>query len=151
MSNAMREIEEQATREWEAVVAASRADTYVYRYYDADGRLLYVGSTNGLSSRDAAHKREKPWYPVVARRTTQGPIPRQHALLLEHVAIRDEEPLHNAYAGTGYAGPGSPSWYRRVSELYDALPFEKQMEAKTAVLRGVADRMLHAEREYAAP
>lgn len=136
------EIEAQATREWEAVVAASRHDTYLYRYYNADGDLLYVGSTNGLASRDAAHKRNTCWRALAVERTAQGPMPRQYARLLEHVAIRDEQPMHNTYAATGYSGPGSAAWHRRVSELYDALPFEKQMEAKRIVMESVAARML---------
>lgn len=43
-------------------------ETAVYRLYDDEKRLLYVGVTCDLAVRWAAHRLEKPWWPEVARR-----------------------------------------------------------------------------------
>lgn len=67
----------------------------VYRVYDANDCLLYVGSTGDLPARLSVHRREAPWWPAAVRMTRQD-----HGLLIdariaERTAIDTEHPLFN--------------------------------------------------------
>jgi predicted GIY-YIG superfamily endonuclease len=73
--------------------------TALYRFYDAAGRLLYVGVTGDPADRWARHAAEKPWWPDVARHAVQWLPSREAALSAEAAAITVEAPLHNV-AGT---------------------------------------------------
>jgi hypothetical protein len=39
----------------------------VYRLYDAENNLLYVGATSDIPKRFAEHRRDKAWWPEVVR------------------------------------------------------------------------------------
>jgi excisionase family DNA binding protein len=67
----------------------------VYRFYAADGRLLYVGITSSASSRLAQHAGDKDWFPEVARATFEHHATREDALAAEREAIVAERPVHN--------------------------------------------------------
>ena len=70
--------------------------TDLYRYYDADGRLLYIGISLNAVARATQHRADKHWWNDVARMTVEKiPGDRRHALEVERRAIRDEGPLHN--------------------------------------------------------
>lgn len=76
---------------------------YVYRCYDAAGRLLYVGCTFHVKSRLAAHRhgsgaaKASRWLQVtMAAYEVEGPYPTKEAgLAAEAAAIRTEQPLFN--------------------------------------------------------
>lgn len=69
---------------------------WLYRFRDAQGRLLYIGLTTYPAERWTKHKKQKPWWNDVAmvtlRRTLQ---PMWLALDTERAAIKTEKPLHN--------------------------------------------------------
>jgi predicted GIY-YIG superfamily endonuclease len=67
----------------------------VYRLFDADDRLLYVGCSESMRTRLNAHRCEKDWFPTVTRTTVQGFPTREEALAAELAAIRSEAPVHN--------------------------------------------------------
>jgi excinuclease UvrABC nuclease subunit len=73
--------------------------TAVYRFFNADDQLLYVGITFNLGARFNAHERSSAWWShqrsvkVVWRDT------RNEALAEESAAIQAEKPIHNV-AGT---------------------------------------------------
>lgn len=67
---------------------------YVYRHYDAAGRLLYVGCTSLPKTRPYQHK-TKPWWPEVARTVFSSPLSYAAGQSVEFAAIRNERPLHN--------------------------------------------------------
>lgn len=69
--------------------------TFVYRFYDADGTLLYVGITLDPHTRWEDHRTGKPWWPDVASITAHRYPTRLDALIEEDRAIRDEGPLYN--------------------------------------------------------
>lgn len=73
----------------------------VYRLYDTDGTLLYIGSAYDPEERCKEH-RGQPWWPRVARRTEEWFGHRNSAYAAEMKAIAAEKPLHNAM-GPGYA------------------------------------------------
>ena len=71
------------------------ARTAVYRLFDADDALLYVGITGDVGRRWDQHLKDKPWWPQVNRQTVEWHSDRATAEATETVAIRTERPAHN--------------------------------------------------------
>lgn len=69
---------------------------YVYRFFDAEDRLLYVGIARDLGARFAAHRRRSPWWAEAARGTTVTYPTRADAELAEGIAIHAERPVYNS-------------------------------------------------------
>lgn len=67
----------------------------LYRFYDADDVLLYVGMTMNPGQRWANHRDEKAWWADVATVRTQLFDSREAVLEAETKAIQAEHPLHN--------------------------------------------------------
>lgn len=76
------------------------ARTALYRLYDSDGVLLYVGITNMPNVRWSAHSL-KPWWKRVARKDVAWFDERQQAAQAEVRAIRAERPLYNSMHAVG--------------------------------------------------
>lgn len=68
---------------------------YVYRAYDADGTLLYVGVTYNPPLRFHLHAKTSVWWPDMARVRLIVFPNRAYALEKEREAIWFEMPLHN--------------------------------------------------------
>jgi hypothetical protein len=84
----------------------------LYRLYDDNDRLLYVGVTHSLSNRFGQHAEGKPWWPQVRRRTAAWYEDRKQVLAAEARAIMDEEPLYNTKGRRKKAGP-QPDRHKR--------------------------------------
>lgn len=84
----------------------------VYRLWDAEGNLLYIGSAYDPEHRCKEH-RKKPWWPEVASRTEQWFSARGTAYAEEMKAIRTERPKHNQMGTTGYVAPKTEAVLRR--------------------------------------
>lgn len=69
--------------------------TYLYRYFDADDRLLYVGVSTNWIARDLQHKASKDWYHQIVSSKIAKYDTREAALTAEMEAIVAEAPLHN--------------------------------------------------------
>ncbi len=69
--------------------------TTLYRWFDAGGRLLYVGITCRLQSRLRAHG-GKSWAATATRIEIEQFATRKEASDAEERAILTESPLHNA-------------------------------------------------------
>ena len=69
-------------------------ETFVYRFYDVEDRLLYVGLTMDTNRRWEKHRRRE-WWAAVARTDVQSFPDRESAKRAERVAINTESPLHN--------------------------------------------------------
>ena len=72
-----------------------RGETALYRHFDAEGRLLYVGITNNYARRSGEHAEDKPWWRDVARSEVERYPTRKAALEAEKRAIIAEHPLDN--------------------------------------------------------
>lgn len=67
----------------------------LYRHFDADGKLFYVGITANSKERQRNHVRNSTWSTDIVRTTTERFPTRAAAMAAEANAIRDERPLHN--------------------------------------------------------
>lgn len=73
-----------------------RSATALYRYWDEDGKLLYVGITGDLSQREEGHIRRSSWMELAAKSSVARFSSREEAEDAELEAIRLERPLFNA-------------------------------------------------------
>lgn len=70
--------------------------TDLYRFFDIDDRLLYVGISINAAVRASQHREEKSWWPDVDRMVVDHlDIDRSEALKVEKQVIIAEKPLHN--------------------------------------------------------
>jgi hypothetical protein len=74
---------------------ALETEGYIYRFYDATGRLLYVGISSRPGTRLAGHRRTSAWFPQ-ASYVVINKCENWHAAdLAETKAIKEENPLYN--------------------------------------------------------
>jgi hypothetical protein len=70
--------------------------TALYSYYDADDRLLYVGITDHLATRQSAHVKSSSWMEFAGRSTIERFPTRKEAELAEQERIKTLRPLFNS-------------------------------------------------------
>lgn len=88
------------------------AEAAVYRLYDRDGDLLYVGCTVRPVVRLRAHQRRQPWWGEVGGSEVMWFPSIELASRAEAEAVRSERPVYNtglaAYSWTGPSEPSQP-------------------------------------------
>lgn len=67
----------------------------LYRMFDNEGQLLYVGITMALHRRLVTHRRVRSWWRYVAIMEVEYLPSREAALEAERIAIIHEKPAHN--------------------------------------------------------
>lgn len=77
------------------MISVGEQRTALYRFYDADETLLYIGITNDPWRRWRDHVQEKPWYPRVKHQAITWYDSEWEARDAETRAIRAEGPLFN--------------------------------------------------------
>ena len=77
------------------VIASGEERTALYRFFDADENLLYVGITNEPWRRWREHVLAQPWFPQVKHQAITWYDERVSAELAERTAIRREQPRFN--------------------------------------------------------
>ena len=96
-------------------------ETCVYRIYDADDALLYVGITNNLTTRWSGHK-SNPWWRVEGNRYDVRWYPtRAVAAMEEKHAIMTEDPKYNSLCRSSNAAePKYPGVYsaKEIAEFF---------------------------------
>ncbi len=70
-------------------------ETALYRHFNADGALLYVGISASLLARQASHMLRSHWSRHIATITIERFQTREAALEAEAAAIVAEKPRHN--------------------------------------------------------
>jgi len=73
--------------------------TDLYRYYDADDRLLYIGVSKCAVARAMKHQYDAAWWASFAYMTREVYPTRAAALRAEKAAIKAERPIHNIVHG----------------------------------------------------
>lgn len=69
--------------------------TALYRHFDAEGALLYVGISLSAVQRLSQHKSGSKWFEQIRRVTIEWHDSREKALRAEATAISQENPRHN--------------------------------------------------------
>jgi len=90
------------------VGAGTMTITTLYRFFDVDGGLLYVGIAGNPARRAHDHSKTKPWWTDVARSTMEHYTTREAAAAAEVAAIITERPLHNVTHNHGGASGNTP-------------------------------------------
>lgn len=78
-----------------ASVVVSAAQTALYRWFDADDLLLYVGISDQLATRVGNHIKGSSWMDFAVRSTIERFPLRDLAAAAEEAAIKAEQPLFN--------------------------------------------------------
>lgn len=105
--------------------------TALYRLFDAEERLLYVGISGNPPQRWNDHSAEKSWWSTVARKDVEWHESREAAAQAEAIAIRVESPLHNL---TLPAEDGSLSFTLRFPENH----WRRRQVRPPSTMRGFA-------------
>jgi DNA-binding transcriptional regulator YhcF (GntR family) len=109
--------------------------TALYRLYDAERSLLYVGITGQPSPRFAQHSADKPWWPQVEHREVEWFDTRSLAAEAEVAAILNESPAHNGSSALDKFG-----LHRRIAEalreaIYSGeIPAGSQLPSENALV-----------------
>lgn len=69
--------------------------TALYRHYNIDNQLLYVGISLSAPERFIAHKQTSLWADDMVRMEVEYFYNRKDAIAAEKLAIKTEKPLHN--------------------------------------------------------
>jgi DNA-binding XRE family transcriptional regulator/predicted GIY-YIG superfamily endonuclease len=80
----------------------SSAAYTVYRLYDAERNLLYVGCTKDLAVRLKIHARNSEWWPEVAETESNTYPSAESAAKAETAQIKALKPRHNSASGKRY-------------------------------------------------
>lgn len=96
---------------------------YIYAYYDAEGNLLYIGSTRHMLNRFQQHKKENKWMSQAVSIAMWGPYNQHEGLLCEKVLIAQNNPLYNTNMADNYRYEDAPILYQKpiTFENYDAM------------------------------
>lgn len=100
--------------------------TALYRWYDADGVLLYVGISVDVVRRAGQHEISKPWWVEVASATVRHFDSRDEALVAEAEAIKAERPVYNVH-------------HNGINRLLSVDEHNAATQARAAVRRSIAD------------
>lgn len=71
--------------------------TALYRLYDSDGQLLYVGISQNPDVRWGQHSQTKPWWPSVEERKIEWHETRAAAAKAEKEVIKADQPYWNLH------------------------------------------------------
>jgi hypothetical protein len=89
---------------------SSHSVTDLYRYYDSDGNLLYLGISLNAAKRASEHRKDKHWWNEVATIKIEHLPTGDRALVLEIEAdlIKAEKPKYNVVHNYGTAAGHRP-------------------------------------------
>ncbi len=73
----------------------------LYRHFDKDGNLLYIGTSLSVMSRTSHHHKISPWFNKITSITIERFPGRYDAARAEKKAILEEYPIHNKMFNIG--------------------------------------------------
>jgi excinuclease UvrABC nuclease subunit len=87
--------------EFENVELPLQAGFYVYRFWDIQGRCLYVGRTRSIAKRIGQHVSSKWWWPQVHSMDVVECVDRKQMKAMEATQVCLHLPSYNIYKPTG--------------------------------------------------
>jgi predicted GIY-YIG superfamily endonuclease len=87
---------------------------YLYRFYDAEGALLYIGSTKSIAERVKQHKHKAPFFGDIHRTDVTVYETLAAARGAEILAIGEERPLHNKQNNGNHSDYVLPEWVDKL-------------------------------------
>lgn len=99
-------------------------DCDLYRHFDSEGALLYVGISHSALRRLIQHHHRSEWFASIVNVTIERFATREAALAAEILTIRNEKPRHNvvhADSGRARGRATAPKTKETGFELLDAL------------------------------
>lgn len=102
----------------------SQRRTHLYRLWNAEGELLYVGISKSAMSRLTQHQHDKAWADEIASVTVEHVATRAEAERLEVEAIKSERPKYNI------RNRQKPTRQEQIDEQWASLTTEQRREAK---------------------
>jgi predicted GIY-YIG superfamily endonuclease len=122
---------------------------FVYRQFDADGKLLYVGTTSNVKKRMIEHG-ASPWMSRVHRFTVEEFPDREKALYAEKLAVMNERPECNTVWRPNLAEDGEAMTVaqrkakeRKAKRDAGLVPVEIWVPAsKVAAIKAIAAQMV---------
>lgn len=78
---------------------------HLYRHFDCEGNLLYVGVSQSALHRLKKHRHLSPWFSHIARVEMTVYKTREDVLIAERIAIQREKPRHNIQHSLLERGP----------------------------------------------
>lgn len=110
---------------------------FLYRTFDAERRLLYVGISQRWQARLQRHSSTSPWYQYVEDLTVHYYRDRPSARAAELRALETEAPLWNkdgnTSGGSAVKAYDLERWqkgHRQLMEFYDGKPFPGPLEGE---------------------
>lgn len=118
--------------------------TALYRHFDADGRLLYVGLTSSLDRRGREHRASADWWHQVKTTRAEMCLSKEHARDLERVAIRHEKPLYNKSNSKAPTPHNLQSAYSAILTQMEARAAQLSISLTTLGHYALQDRHIYA-------
>lgn len=124
----------------------------VYRLFDSDRQLLYVGRSGHLRDRLDEHSRRQPWWHLVAGLSWERCSSQADSVAREAAAIRCEAPRFNVQPGAAGAREAMVMTTCRLPrELHERLHRAARMEMRSVsdlqrdlLFQGLRDRPYYA-------
>lgn len=111
---------------------------YLYRHFDSEGNLLYVGISINPFKRLNEHKQASSWFDKVKNLTIERFESRDQALIAETDAILNEKPIYNIKKT------------KENNSIYkESQRFQKIIESKERLTRKVIFKTTYSIREAA--
>jgi predicted GIY-YIG superfamily endonuclease len=77
------------------IAGNTKKETILYRHFNKDNQLLYVGISFSVMARLQKHSKLSPWWRNISHITFERFPSRAAAIAAEQMAIDQERPLHN--------------------------------------------------------
>lgn len=115
-----------------AAIPEQHSPYVLYRFFGADGVLLYVGITNDLKRRCTEH-RIKSWFGEVARVDVTAFRNQERAAAMESCVIAEHSPKYNRAGGVGAVGssPGRPAVEAKTVQVRVPLPIHDWLRTES--------------------
>ena len=106
----------------------------LYRQFDAQGVLLYIGISGAFADRLRAHRGHAPWFTEIKTITLEHYPTHGQAAIAELNAIRTEQPRYNT-CHMGESAAASARRAKRIEsrEAFEAAKRQEELDIETKI------------------